>query len=317
MDDGQAIEIAKHVVSAWGRSVREPRLIRNRENIVFEVAFDDGQKAALRLHRTGYQTREAIESELIWTERLAQKNVPCPLPLRTLDGELTVGDPVASAVKWINAEPIGENGVVFAAGEDAHCELYRSVGQLIRKLHDATDAVSTDDLVRSSWAAEALLGEDPLWGRFWKNPSLSRDEVEVLQQARANAAQHLQRLDPDIGLIHADLLQENILQNASGLWLIDFDDSGFGYRGYDLGTALIQHAELDYLPALERALCDGYEAESSLRESLSLFTMLRSMASCGWILSRARPEDPRQRFYAERALTCTRRYNQTTTSISA
>ena len=162
-----------------------------------------------------------------------------------------------------------------------------------------------------------MLGDAPLWGRFWENPSLTSTEVDELQAARARAKEHLTRLDPAVGLIHADLLQENILQNGAGLWLIDFDDSGLGYRGYDLGTALIQHAELAYLPALEAALCDGYGADAALRDAVPLYVMLRSMASCGWIMSRAPATDPRQRFYAQRALTCARRYAQTTTSISA
>ena len=47
------------------------------------------------------------------------------------------------------------------------------------------------------------------------------------------------RID-DRGLIHADLLGENILDDGAGLRLIDFDDCGWGFRFYDLGTAMLQ-----------------------------------------------------------------------------
>ena len=33
-----------------------------------------------------------------------------------------------------------------------------------------------------------------------------------------------------MGLIHADAIQENVLNHAGALSLIDFDDSGYGYR---------------------------------------------------------------------------------------
>lgn len=320
MNDEAAIAAAGRLAAAWGGLVGAPRLIRNRENIVFEVHLQDGGHAALRLHRSGYQTAAAIRSELVWTKRLADAGFPCPRPLPTLGGDLVAmreGDPVASAVCWIDAGPIGENNVAFAGDATGHCALYRDVGRLIRHLHDTTDSIETADIQRPLWDSEGLLGDNPLWGRFWENPSLSAPEATELLEARAHAAQHLAQLGDGEGLIHADLLQENILQNQYGIWLIDFDDSGFGYRGYDLGTALIQHAELPYLDALSDALCEGYGANAALRKAVPLFIMLRSMASCGWIMSRADTDDARQRFYAERALTCARRYAQTTTSSSA
>ncbi len=135
------------------------------------------------------------------------------------------------------------------------------------------------------------------------------------------ASDHLAKLNPSIGLIHADLLQENILQNNDGLWLIDFDDGGYGYRGFDLGTALIQHSDLPYIDALTDATIKGYEsiggAQPDLAEAMPLYIMLRGMAACGWIISRAKPDDPRHRIYAERALRCVQRYLQTTTSMSS
>ena len=53
------------------------RLIRNRENAVFEVALPSGP-AALRLHRMGYQDDAAIRSELWWCAALAAQGVNVP-----------------------------------------------------------------------------------------------------------------------------------------------------------------------------------------------------------------------------------------------
>lgn len=324
MTEREAILLAERAAQAWGGFDAPPQLIRNRENIVFEVHLKHGGHAALRLHRAGYQTTPAIEAELLWTERLAEAGLRCPRPLHTVAGGLTeeaAFGPVASAVAWIEADPIGENGVPFAGTTDAHCALNERVGALIGTLHRTTDAIETHDIARPSWNADALLGETPRWGRFWDNPALYPEEVALLQDARRIAAQHLARLDLPVRLIHADLLQENILSNDEGLWLIDFDDSGYGYAGYDLGTALIQHAESSDFDALSRALVAGYQTTAGpaawLAETVPLFTMLRSMASCGWIISRAKPDDARQRFYAKRAVLCAERYLQTTTSSSS
>ena len=319
-----AINKACLAATVWGHLSETPRLINNRENAVFEVRFSNGVHGALRLHRVGYQASSSIESELIWTEQLRGVNYHCPTPIRTQSGQLVHELPdgqIASVVSWIDAKPIGENGVDFAGSVEEHCNLYYEVGQLIARLHDATQKLDATDLQRPSWDSEALLGDIPHWGRFWENPSLRSTERELLLIARENAAQHLAALDPPIDLIHADILQENVLQNTDGLWLIDFDDAGYGYRGYDLGTALIQHAELPYLDMLSNATAKGYESvlgpQPELAEALPLFTMLRSMASCGWVISRAPDDDPRQRIYAERSLRCVESYFQTTTAISS
>ncbi len=61
-----AVEAAAH----W--QGRPTRLILNRENAVFEMAIPGG-RAALRLHRMGYQNDAAIASELcgarLWRRR--------------------------------------------------------------------------------------------------------------------------------------------------------------------------------------------------------------------------------------------------------
>ncbi len=321
MKDSDAAQRAIEAAQAWGGSLARPRLIRNRENVVFKARLRSGEVAALRLHRMGYQQAAAIEDELRWMAQLSTAGFPCPTPLPTDTGALIhalADGQICSAISWIDAPAIGENGVPYPGTQDEHLALYRSVGELAARLHATTDALATQDFTRPHWSADGLLGEAPLWGRFWENPSLDPAERAELSSAREHAAQHLDGLPGlDQGLIHADLMQENILQNDQ-LWLIDFDDSGFGYRLYDLATALIQHAESPYLVDLEQAVSQGYAGTSHKADEIAalmpLFIMLRSMASCGWIMSRAPRDDPRQRFYADRALRCARRYAQTRTS---
>ena len=44
---------AEAAARLWGAQV--VRLISHRENAVYEITLPDGQRAALRLHRPGYQ----------------------------------------------------------------------------------------------------------------------------------------------------------------------------------------------------------------------------------------------------------------------
>jgi Ser/Thr protein kinase RdoA (MazF antagonist) len=127
-----------------------------------------------------------------------------------------------------------------------------------------------------------------------------------MARVRDLARERLHDRSLDYGLIHADVLRENLLDGPQGLVLIDFDDCGYGFRAYDLGTALVQNLEEPHLPLLAEALLEGYgaarpQAGVALRDLL-LFTLLRCLASCGWIMSRAAADDPRQRLYAARAL---------------
>lgn len=321
MTDDEAISRAAHAARVWGGLSEPPQLIKNRENIVLKGQLVSGAEVAIRLHRMGYQTAASIRGELRWTEALAAQGFPCSTPLRQQNGELItqLGDgQICSVISWITAEPIGAFGTALGGSLSEQVDLYRRIGALCADLHETTDALDLEPLERQHWSSEGFLGAAPVWGRFWENPALTLDEVELLRSIRLNAAQHFERIsDMDQGLIHADLMQENLLQNDR-LWLIDFDDCGYGYRAYDLATALIQNDENTNLYQLMDAILEGYKTRkqtSSLTQSdLLFFMMLRSIASCGWIISRALKDDPKQRLYVDRAMRCVRRFSQTTTS---
>lgn len=320
MDDRAATDTATAAARAWGGATSPPRLILNRENAVFEVRFASGWHGALRLHRQGYQSADAIRSELRWTETLADAGFACPWPLRTLDGALihTVPDgPVASVVQWIDAAPIGAMGQPFAGTMAEQTSVYHRLGALLADLHLTADQTAPDDLIRPAWDARALCcTESPLWGRFWANPALSAADTALLCAARDAAHARLIEIGTlGTGLIHADVLQENVLHKGRQLFLIDFDDSGHGYRLYDLATAVIQHEGTPAYVPLTDALWEGYQDEggplpADARADLAMFVMLRAMASAGWIIDRAPEHDPRQMVYAARAVRLARAFVQ-------
>ena len=84
---------------------------------------------------------------------------------------------------------------------------------------------------------DEFFGDNPAWGKYWRNPSLSKEESELIYKVKNESKLLLRKIhNGDKGLIHADLLEENILVGNQKLWVIDFDDCGFGFREYDLAN---------------------------------------------------------------------------------
>lgn len=297
----EATEAAAH----WG-GARALRLIRDRENAVFEASLPAG-RAALRLHRVGYQSESAIRSELWWCAALADAGVPVPRPLPAQDGallhRLSTGR-LASVIDWIDGPPLGEAGVPLAGDRETLVARFHAVGDLVARFHDATDTLTLPGwFTRPRWDVAGLTGDAPFWGRFWEHPALTPGERETLLAARAHVAETLTAKGGDLGLIHADVLRENVLFALNGPHLIDFDDAGFGFRAFDLGTVLSQTLTEPHLPDLARALVRGYAARRVLDPSLiPTVTLARCCASVGWTMPRLAPGDPIHRRHITRAV---------------
>ncbi len=290
-----------------------PQLIRNRENAVYDVMLPSG-RAALRLHRAGYQSAAAIRSELWWCRALAAAGVPVARPVPALDGQLLVAlstGRLASAVAWVDGVPLGEAGVPLAGDVAGQVARHRALGRLIARLHSATDAlVLPPDFVRTRWDSDGLLGETPFWGRFWDHPALQPDDAALLRKTRHFLRDRVQdhAASGSFGLIHADVLRENVFVGESGLSLIDFDDSGFGFRLYDLGTVLSQNLFEPALPQIAQALAEGYAETRPLDPAMiPVFTLMRCCASVGWTMPRLAPDDPIHRSHIARAVGLARR----------
>ena len=303
--DQLAVKAAQH----WDGQVT--RLISNRENAVFEMTTPVG-RAALRLHRRGYQSDAAIRSELWWCAALADLDVPVPKPIAARDGALLVplaSGQTASAILWVEGVPLGAARVPFDIPVDQIVAQHHALGQLIARIHTATDSLTLPtNFTRPRWDIEGLVGETPFWGRFWDHPAASPDQARTLRHARAFLQENLTKhaaLGGDFGPIHADVLRENILVNNHSLSLIDFDDSGFGFRLYDLGTVMSQNL---YEPAYDQirdALIAGYAQTHTVTvELVELFTLMRTCASVGWTAPRLAPDDPVHRSHIARAVMC-------------
>lgn len=291
--------ITETAARAWG--ARIVRTLRDRENHVYECVLPSGDRAALRLHRAGYQSPAAIRSELWWCAGLARAGLPVPAALPALDGRLLV--PLAdgrhaSVIAWIEGEALGEANLPFTRPLPEVLEIYHALGALLSSVHRATDGLALPEgFTRPRWDLDGLVGESPFWGRFWEHPAATPDQRATLIRARDALRE---RLAGEIGLIHADVLRENVLVNGRSVSLIDFDDSGFGFRLYDLGTALVQTVYHPEQAGIRAALMAGYGTEDEAM--VEAFTLARTLASVGWTMPRLQPDDPIHKSHLARAM---------------
>ena len=295
-------ERAGDAIQQWGLPRRVPILIKYRENAVFRVVRGNGNFAGLRLHRPGYHGEQALRSELAWMRALHEAGLGVPEPIPTTEGDLLVTLPAAGEggvqyadlLTWLPGVPLGESGENLTFSGPEAGTLFYKIGAAMARLHAVSDGWRPPrNFVRPRWDRDGLLGESPVWGRFWDCPLLTDAQQETLGRLRTRLAEALAALDrtgPDFGLIHADLVRENILVHEGEVSFIDFDDAGYGYRMFEIATALLKNRLEPEFETLKSRLISGYRSVRPLADAalkaLPMFLTLRSLTYIGWISSR-------------------------------
>ncbi len=303
----------------WGLSPdSEITLLNVSENATFK-AVDPGSAApvVLRVHRPLYHEVDEIASELEWIDALrAEAVVDTPEPLTTVDGRRIVAFETRGGTRHV---------VGFAFMEGREPELsgplvsgFRQLGAISARLHDHARRWSRSVAFRRKiWHFETTLGAEPHWGDWRAGLGLTPDGQAVLERAcgalEARLARHGKGGDR-FGLIHADLRLANLLVDGERIGVIDFDDCGFGWFGYDFASAVSFFEHEPVVADLQAAWVDGYRGVAPLdadeEAMLPSFVLLRRILLTAWVASHAETPTAREMgpAYTEGTVTLAERY---------
>ena len=306
--------LAQSALQNWSIEVAELKLLKFRENGVFKVVNTDGQKYVCRVHRPGYHSTQAIDSELQWLAALAHDRLDVPKVIPTKDGRLWVtgsanGVPeprVVDLFEWVPGQTL--SGMVQAQIRDFDptgiAEAFGQVGEIMAQLHNQASVWQAPaGFTRHAWDADGLVGERPFWNRFWELDALTNAQKDILLEVRDRLKQDLNaygKTAENYGLIHADLNMDNVMIDNGRVRPIDFDDCGFGWYLFDVATTL--NYVIDQ-PAFELtsvpAFFDGYRKHRPLPESemvhLPMMLTARRLTYIGWVITRQEITEIRKR----------------------
>lgn len=277
------------------------RLINVAENATYLVEAEGGFRAILRVHRKSYHSLRAIECELAWIAALSDANTVIT------PGHYLGRDGKAIQQARTNGLPTPRYMVLFHFVEGAHPSEagdlsgpFEDLGEIAARTHlQSISWQRPEGFERLIWDLDTVFGPTPTWGNWRDAPHVDAAIVEVLEAVEATVTQRLTRFgkSPErYGLIHADMRLANLLIDANGTRLIDFDDCGLGWFLYDFAAGISFIEDDPQIPALKAAWLRGYRKVRDLsagdEAEIDTFVMLRRMALLAWIGSHIEAPEP-------------------------
>lgn len=267
------------------------RMINHSENTTYRVTDDQRNRFILRVHRTGYHTRNAVESELAWMKALREEaGVHTPEALPGAGGRL---------VHHILTDdlPEGRNCVFFEfldGGEPDEENLlpaFPALGEVTARIHAHSRGWTLPNgFERFAWDFATTIGDQPHWGHWKDGLDLDPDRLALFERLTAAIGRRLERFGKGhdrYGLVHADMRLANLLVHDGDTRVIDFDDCGLSWYLWDLGTALSFIEDRPDVPALVDAWVEGYRRVEPLSDEdeaeIPTFILLRRLQLVAWI----------------------------------
>jgi Ser/Thr protein kinase RdoA (MazF antagonist) len=158
-------------------------------------------------------------------------------------------------------------------------------------MHDqARNWTLPDGFTRQVWDHDGALGQRSIWGRWQNGIGMTPAREQLFARLSATIRQRLEkfgRARDRFGLVHADIRLANLLVEDDVTKVIDFDDCGFGWFLYDIGTALSFIEHRPDVPELVAAWLRGYRKVAQLSAAdeaeIPTFIMLRRLLLVAWI----------------------------------
>jgi len=285
--------LAHQAIGLYDLSPRSTATMINlSENATYRIDDpESGGKTILRIHRVGYHSYAAINSELQWMAALrrdAGLETPEAIPAR--DGTViqTLGSPELKDPRYAVMSR-------FMSGreppEDELLAPFERLGEVSARMHEhAKHWQLPPGFTRHSWDYETAFGNRPTWGRWRDGMGMNATREKPLARMCEVIRRRLERYGKPrerFGLTHADIRLANLLIEGARTKVIDFDDCGFSWYLYDLGTALSFIEHRPDVPALVESWLRGYHKAATLsveeRDEIPTFIMFRRLLLVAWI----------------------------------
>jgi len=286
--------LAHHALPLYGMDENAPiKMLNHSENTTFLVSPSGKPSTILRINRPGYHTEKILEGEISWIKALLEKNaVGTASPIPGLDGKYIQQISHEDYIQDLNCAMF--DFLSGKAPEENEASLvieFEKLGEVTARLHAHTKSWhKSSALHRPHWDFEHMMGNSPRWGRwqdgFYVTPDRAAVFGRVVTVMKKRLAAYGMNKDR-YGLIHADLRLANLLVDEGKVKVIDFDDCGFGWYMYDLGSALSFMEHEPYVPQLVASWIKGYTKVAPIsreeREEIPTFIMLRRMILVAWL----------------------------------
>jgi Ser/Thr protein kinase RdoA (MazF antagonist) len=283
---------AQRALAAYGcHPAAEVRLLNVSENATYLVEEPDAGPSVLRVHRLGYHTEAEIASELAWMDALrAEAGVRTPRVLAADDGRRVVT--VTDEAGGVQRSCVRFEFLPGTEPVDDSVEHFTELGEITARMHrHARQWARPADFTRFDWGYDAAFGSEARWGRWQDGIGVGAEEREVLGRLDAVLQARLAAFGtgPDrYGLIHADTRLANLLVDGGGrVSVIDFDDCGFSWYLYDVGTSVSFFEHEPQVPGLIDAWLTGYRRAADLpaadEAEIWTFILFRRLLLVAWI----------------------------------
>lgn len=292
-------KIKKEIVNSYDISNNcGVRLLKYSENMTCLIQESREMvkraKYVLRIYRPGYHDKQEMLGELIWIRQLnLDTDLKTAAVLPGKNGEfiqnISISEDEELCFEAVLFEYIpGEN--LSGLSEQELFYYMGKIGEITAKLHlHVSEWKGAAEIKRFTWNLKDLTGTEARWGDFsemktltqWQKKSYS-SAIEVIMDRLGRYGKSRDRY----GLIHSDLNINNILVNKNGIYILDFDDCGFGWFLYDLSTSVLEYFD-EVLYKCIKFWQAGYQRHRTLSkediEEIDTFVILRKIVRVGWI----------------------------------
>ena len=204
-------------------------LRRNIGDTYLVTGVKDGQRAILRVYRSGWRTQADVAWELNFIEYVSAGGVSVARPIPQADGRLFGVLNALEGPRFYALFGFLPGRALTSTPEEA--ALY---GAVTATLHNASEdfpagqrfALDLDHLITAPMAKlRPLLAEFP-------------EQAEALEHVAASTLARLSELAPELtrGACHGDLHEINARLHEGRVSLFDFDCGGPGFLAYDLAV---------------------------------------------------------------------------------